>query len=219
MFEVEVTKRRWRPVVEALSASVGMVLFAIFSHQGLPWTIISACGLLVAAVAIEQSFRSATCPVALLGFSQCSHRVVLFAAVGCAIGTGFGLLYRISQGMPMLAAGGPEIFVAVACLIGATEELVYRGWVQGRIRVLGWPAAVVFAAAAHAAYKMALFAWPPELMDINFSFVALWTFTGGIIFGLIREFSGSVVPPMFAHMTFDLLVYGAVASAPWWVWT
>jgi membrane protease YdiL (CAAX protease family) len=219
MFEPEANKRQERPVAEALAASAGMVLFAFFSHQGLPWTIISVVGLLVTAVTIEQSFRSATSMAGLLGLSQFSRRGVLFAAVGCAVGAGFGVLYRISQGMSVFPASGLEAFVAVACLIGATEELLYRGWVQGRLRVLGWPAAVVFAAASHAAYKTALFAWPPDPMYINYSFVALWTFVGGIIFGLIREFSGTVVPLMLAHAMFDLLVYGAVARAPWWVWT
>jgi membrane protease YdiL (CAAX protease family) len=219
MIKTEANGRRGRPVVEALMASAGMILFAFFSHQGLPWTIISGCGLLLMVVAIEHSFRSATCLTVLFGLSQFSYRVVLFVAVGCAIGAGFGVLYRISQGMPVLPTGGLEAFVGVACLIGATEELLYRGWVQGRLGMLGWPAAVVLAAAAHAAYKTALFAWPPEPMHINYSFVVLWTFVGGIIFGLIREFSGSVVPLMLAHATFDLLVYGAVAGAPWWVWT
>lgn len=212
-------ERRWRPVVEALSASVGMVLFALFSHQGLPWTIISAVGLLVTAVAIEQSFHSATSIAGLLGLSRFSRRGFLLGVVGCVVGTGFGVLYRISQGMPVVPVGGLEAFVAIACLIGAAEELVYRGWVQGRLRVIGWPVAVVFAAFAHAVYKTALFAWPPEPMYINYLFVAVGTFVGGIIFSLIRELSGSVIPPMLAHAMFDLLVYGAVARAPWWVWT
>jgi membrane protease YdiL (CAAX protease family) len=56
-------------------------------------------------------------------------------------------------------------------------------------------------------------------MYINYPFVALWTFVGGITFGLIRELSSSVIPPILAHAMFDLLVYGAVARAPWWVWT
>jgi membrane protease YdiL (CAAX protease family) len=219
MLEREVNERRLRCVVEALSASAGMVLFAIFSHQALPWTIASAAGLLVTAIAIEQSIRSATSIAGLVGLSQFSHRGVLFTAVGFSVGIGFGVLYRISQGMPVFPAGGVEAFVAVACLIGTAEELVYRGWVQGRLRVLGWLAAVVLAAFAHTAYKTALFAWPPEPMDINYPFVALWTFVGGIIFSLIRELSGSVIPPMLAHGMFDLLVYGAVTRAPWWVWT
>jgi hypothetical protein len=39
-----------------------------------------------------------------------------------------------------------------------------------------------------------------------------------VIFGLLRQVSGSVAPSMVAHAAFDLLVYGALARAPWWVW-
>jgi len=219
MFESETNERCGRPVLKALMASGGMILFAFFSHQGLPWTILGACGLIVTAVAIERSFTSAHPLLELFGLTGLSRKVILFAAIACAIGAGFAILYRISRGMPRLPTGCPEAFVAVACLIGATEELIYRGWVQGRLRVLGWPAAVILASIAHAAYKTALFAWPPEPMDISYLFVALWTFLGGIVFGLIRELSRSVIPLMLAHAMFDLLVYWAVAHAPWWVWT
>jgi membrane protease YdiL (CAAX protease family) len=139
-------------------------------------------------------------------------------ATGAASGVGAGLRHRRGLELPLLPAGGLEIFVAVACLIGVTEELVYRGWLQGRLRALGWPVAVVAAAAPHAAYKSALFAWPPGPAEVDCAVIAGWTFVGGVVSGLLRQFSGSVVPSMVAHAAFDFLVYGAVARAPWWVW-
>lgn len=204
---------------ETLAASVGMVVFAALSHRGLPWIVFGVGGLLAAAAAIEQSFRSADSPASLLGLCGPSRRALLFTAAGCAVGAGLGLLYRTRMGMRPLPVGGLTMFVALACVVGATEELVYRGWMQGRLRVFGWPAAVMGAAVAHAAYKTALFVWPPELMNLPLVVLATWTAAGGIVFGLLREFSGSVVPPMLAHAVFDFLVYGAVARAPWWVWT
>jgi hypothetical protein len=36
--------------------------------------------------------------------------------------------------------------------------------------------------------------------------------------GLMRHFSGSVLPAVTAHVLFDILVYGDWAQAPWWVW-
>jgi membrane protease YdiL (CAAX protease family) len=56
-------------------------------------------------------------------------------------------------------------------------------------------------------------------MAINYSFILIWTILGGVAFGLLRECSGSVLPPVFAHAAFDLVAYGTVAEAPWWVWT
>ena len=40
----------------------------------------------------------------------------------------------------------------------------------------------------------------------------------GMVLGLGRQFSGSVAPPMSAHAAFDLVVYGALAHAPWQAW-
>ncbi len=109
-------------------------------------------------------------------------------ATGAASGVGAGLRHRRGLELPLLPAGGLEIFVAVACLIGVTEELVYRGWLQGRLRALGWPVAVVAAAAPHAAYKSALFAWPPGPAEVDCAVIAGWTFVGGVVSGLLRQF-------------------------------
>jgi membrane protease YdiL (CAAX protease family) len=212
-------ERSGRPVIEVLAVAAGMVVFALFSHRGLPWILVGVGGFLLAAAAIERSLRSATHPAALCGLGGFSRKLILFAAVGCVIGAGFGLLYRNWQEMSLFPKGRLEAFAVVACLVGATEELVYRGWLQGRLRALGWPVAVVAAAAAHAAYKSALFAWPPGPMDIDLAGIGLLTAAGGMVFGLLREFSGSVVPAVLAHAAFDFLVYGALARAPWWVWT
>jgi membrane protease YdiL (CAAX protease family) len=212
------SERPGRPVIEALGVAGGMVIFAAFSHRGLPWILVSATGLLGATISLERSLRRAPRVAALLGLEGFSGKTARFAAVGGALGAGAGLLHRRGLGLPLLPAGGLEIFAAMACLIGATEELVYRGWLQGRLRTLGWPVAVVAAAAAHAAYKSALFAWPPGPAQIDCAAIAGWTFVGGVVLGLLRQLSGSVVPAMVAHAAFDLLVYGALAHAPWWVW-
>ncbi len=212
-------ERQSRSLIEALVASAGMVLFALLAHQGLPWIIAAALGLLATAVAIERSFHPTSRPLTLLGLSKFSLRTALLAPAGCAVGAGFAVIYRIWCGMSALPSEGLQAFVVFACLIGATEELLYRGWVQGRLRMLEWPAAVVLAAVAHAAYKTALFAWPPSAMAIDHSSLALWTAVGGAVFGLLKESAGSVTVPMIGHAAFDLMAYGAVAHAPWWVWT
>jgi len=83
----------------------------------------------------------------------------------------------------------------------------------------GLAVATVAAAAAHAAYKSALFVLPPPGREVDVVFLAVVTFLGGIVFGGMRAVSGSVVPPLVAHACFDLVVYGNLASAPWWVWS
>jgi membrane protease YdiL (CAAX protease family) len=217
MPDVTATGKPGRPLLEVLGVAAGMVVFALFSHRGLPWILVGLAGLLITAATLERSVRCAPGVAASLGLDGVSMKTMLLAVLGCAIGVGGGMLHRRSLGLPLLPAG-LERFALVACLIGAMEELIYRGWLQGRLRPLGWPVAVAAAAAAHTAYKAALFVWPPWPSQIDCAAIVEWTFIGGVIAGLLRQFSRSVVPPMAAHAVFDLAVYGAVVHAPWWVW-
>ena len=85
----------------------------------------------------------------------------------------------------------------------------------------GWPAAVLLAALAHAAYKTALFAWPPNSQTAVFDLVGigLWTGAAGIVLGLLRVSSRSLLPAVLGHVAFDAVVYSSYAQAPWWVWS
>jgi membrane protease YdiL (CAAX protease family) len=211
-----------RHAAEAVAASAGMVLFALTVHSGLPWTLLGAAGLVAAAAAIGLSLARAPSACTLLGIARpsanASAKTLLMIAAGLLVGGGLAVVYRLYVGLAAVPAGGIEAFVFLACLIGAAEEVVYRGYVQGRLSGLGWPAAVVLAAVAHAAYKTALFALPATPYEVNYLFLAAWTLLGGIAFGMLRQFSGSLAPPVAAHAAFDLVVYGAMAEAPWWVW-
>jgi membrane protease YdiL (CAAX protease family) len=221
MPEIKANTPRSRPVIEVLAASVGMAVLVAFSHRGLPWILVSVAGFLLTAGAIAPSLRSAAQSLALLGLGGFSRKTVLFTLVGGIIGIAGGLRHRAALGLPLLPVGGLQAFIGVACLIAATEELIYRGWLQGRIRTFGWPMAVAAATIAHGLYKAALFAWPPGFrgLDMECVSVGLGAAAMGIVPGLLREFSGSVVPAIMAHAAFDLILYGAVARAPWWVWT
>ena len=207
-----------RPVAEAGVASAGLVVFALTAHCGWPWVLIGVGGLAVAAAAVGVSLAGATAPWALLGIARPSARTLAMVAAGLLLGAGLATVYRTYMGLAALPAGGLEAFVLAACLIGAAEEALYRGYVQGRLAGLGWPAAVVLASLAHTVYKTSLFAFPASPHEVSYLMLAVWTFAGGIAFGLLRQFSGSLLPPVAAHAAFDLVVYGAMADAPWWVW-
>ena len=218
MPDVARPRESWRrPVIEADAAAAGMVLFALFVRSGWPGAVASACGLAVAAAAMYHTFRAEPSAAVVLGLSRPSGKVGGYVGLGCLTGAALGVLFRIVSDIGAVPAGlGRFVFVAV--LIGATEEVVFRGYVQGRLGRLGWPAAVVLAAAAHTAYKSALFAMPPEGVAIDHAFLATWTLIGGVVFGLMRQGSGSVLPPLVVHAVFDIIVYGDGAQAPWWVW-
>ena len=145
------------------------------------------------------------------------YKNIAFLLSGLVIGAALGILYRWRYAGHLLPTT-LTLFAPVAALVGATEELAYRGYVQGRLRVLGPLPAVALAALGHTAYKCALFALPGRSVQIDVGIFAACTFFGGLLFGALRERSGSVLPPVVAHACFDILVYGELSHAPWWVW-
>lgn len=209
---------RGRTATGIAIASVGMTLFAWCAHQCLPWLAVAAGGLLATAVAIGWLAADDTCLLTVLGLDRWSVKTAVFTLVGGGIGVGGGLWHRSQLGLAPQAAAGVAAFVIVACLIGATEELIFRGWLLGKARAFGWPAAVVIAAVAHTAYKTALFVWPAVPVAVDLAGVACWTLAGGVVLGLLRACSGSLLPPLMAHAAFDFVVYRNVVHAPWWVW-
>lgn len=211
-------ERRGRFWIEAGGVCLGLILFALFSHRGLPWIAAGAAGLAAAAFWMQRSFASLRNIPSFLGLSAPSLRVLPISLIGCAAGAGLGAYYRVSFSMTAFPDAPLAPFAIVACCIGAAEELIYRGWMQGRLRNLGRPLAVLAAAAAHAAYKTALFAFPPQPARVDYFAIAALTLAGGAVFGVLRELSGSVIPAVAGHAAFDLMVYGTMAQAPWWVW-
>jgi len=205
------------PVIEAALAAAGLAVFALCAHQPLPWAAVGAGGLAGSGVAIARSLRRAPSAPALIGADRGSLTVWSWTLAGGALGAGGGLLDRRALDLSA-SATNIEPFVIVACLIGAMEELVYRGWLLGRLRPLGWPAAIILAAVAHGAYKTALFVWAPEAQSVDLAGLAIWTTVAGVVLGALRAMSGSVVPAVVAHAAFDFVVYRAMGHAPWWVW-
>jgi membrane protease YdiL (CAAX protease family) len=178
--------------------------------------------------------------LALAGVGLCGGWVVLEDPIGTIFGrprsNHFGWWIAFAVGLAVFAAVayrrllGEEYFPSslhwfalVAVGIGAIEELLWRGWMQGALaKTLGSAAAMLAAAGSHAAYKTALFVFPPDGVARQtpgaLLFIAGVTFSFGAVLGLIRLRQGTIAAPMAFHTLFDLLVYGQYASAPWWVW-
>jgi membrane protease YdiL (CAAX protease family) len=211
--------------VRVAVASGGMILFALCSHQGLPWSAIAAVGLILTAWAIAigeeptvVDGNSRTDALEDAGLRTWSPLMLAITLAGAGIGTGAGVWHRYGLDLPLQPPQGTQAFVVVACLIGATEELLYRGWLLGQTRALGWPAAIMASALAHAAYKTALFALPPAPVAIPLWDMMWLTLMGGLVLGALRAWSGSVMPAIVAHAAFDFVVYRGLREAPWWVW-
>jgi membrane protease YdiL (CAAX protease family) len=208
----------WLDVGEAAVAGAGMVLFALFAHSlSVPFAF-SAAGLTLTAAALVRGVVRSRSPLVLFGLAPVARKTALYAVLGAALGLALGVWYRWHIGAPPL----PEAFkgfALVAALIGGAEEVLYRGYVQGRVRRLGPVGAVACAALLHTAYKSALFALPGEAVTTNFPFIVTATLIGGLAFGALRELSGNVLAPLAAHAAFDLIVYAELTKAPWWVWS
>lgn len=198
-------------------AAAAMVIFAACAHRPWPEKSVAVAGLLVAAGAVERSLRGGGSMARMLGFGPERRRLAALVPVGAALGLGLAMLARWAIDRPLLPHS-LQPFVLLACAVGAAEEVVYRGWMQGRLAGLGRASAIGLAALAHAGYKTALFVWPAGGQSPDLVWIGAWTALGGIGIGALREAARSTWPSIAAHVVFDLVMYGAFASAPWWLW-
>jgi membrane protease YdiL (CAAX protease family) len=207
-----------QPVLEALVASTGMILFATLVRCPLLPSWISAVGLLATALAISCSLHSAPHLAEIFALYPPSRRMAVYLVIGGAGGAALGIFSRLSHDAGALPSGIGQ-FVFWAASIGASEELLFRGYIQGRLHPLGSVPAVVLAAAAHSAYQLSLFVFLPEGIAVDYLSLGFCTFVVGLAGGALREWSGSVIPPLAGHVLFDIVVYGGRSMAPWWVWS
>lgn len=154
----------------------------------------------------------------ILGIHRLNKRTLLYLLPAIALGIILGILTRKRFELTLI----PEGFAGVALiapLIGTMEELVFRGYLQGQLRPLGKVFSIICASAFHTSYKLLVILTLAVPLQFDFVFLIFWTFIGGMLFGILRELSNSVLPPVVAHALFDVLLYGGLATAPVWVWS
>jgi membrane protease YdiL (CAAX protease family) len=214
---LEVRKEYSGPV-DSICAGIGICFFAAFVHLPFPLRLISLLSLSSTAALLFLSLTRSGNINEILGLTCPGLRGISFCLLGSFFGLFLGILYRWGYGLSLV----PEtlgIFSITAVLIGGTEELVFRGFVQGKARALGISAAIATGAFLHAAYKCSLFLFPGRPVDIDIFFLGSCTFVVGLVRGYLRKGSGSIYPSILAHIMFDIIVYGEYCSAPWWVWS
>jgi hypothetical protein len=192
-----------------------MAAFALVADRdGLLGLRLAALSLATASLAIGVARLPR--PLAAMGLAAVPQRRWGLLLPAVAVGAGLAVLCRVAYArtpLPQRLTG----FCLVAGGIGLCEELAYRGFVQGCVGWLGWWGAAAAAAAAHTAYKVCLFvvpgaaATPPEVVALGAA-----TLVVGTAFGMSRRL-GSVAFAVAAHVSFDVVAYGDLAAAPWWV--
>ena len=202
---------------ESIFVITGICVFAVFIHKDSWWQIISFAALVFAGLIISWSVKDFPSLLRVLGIIPLNWKVLPYILAGLLFGIALGLLYNVIYEDSLLPSPLTG-FIFLAPLIGFTEELVYRGFVQGNIASTGALLSIVTGSIGHTLYKYILLRTHPFELDINFTAFVLLTFSVGIVLGILRHYSRSILPPAVAHGIFDMLVYGGAAAAPVWVW-
>lgn len=174
-------------------------------------------GLLLSGLIIGFSLRQISL-LELFGLGKVDLRISLFTLAGLLIGCALGLFTR-QHFMLGLFPASLTLIALLAPLVGAVEELVFRGYIQGILESLNRLFALVYAAVAHTGYKLLVIHSLGRPQEFDFLFLTQWTLLGGLVFGGLRFLSKSTFPPVLAHAVFDILLYGGSVIAPFWVWS
>ncbi len=196
----------------------GILVFALFIHDPWPKRLFSIFALIGSSVILGYTNRNNSLLTAFGLTSPLSSRVLISMIPALILGLGLGWLTRSTFDLSPLPASVTH-FAFVAPLIGATEELIFRGFIQGYLRPIGRIFSVVYASTVHTCYKLLVILSLSLPLQFDFIFLVIWTFVGGLAFGALREGARSSIPPVIAHALFDIVLYGGYAIAPAWVWS
>ena len=202
---------------EAILCSLGLMVFSFLIQYKFPLRILSFAALFISAIIISRNLRSLPDLKKIIHENISSGSTLLYIILGIAPGIVLAVCYRWHLEISLFP-GSFHLFVIAAALIGCTEELVFRGFIQEYVKRINGPFSILFSTLSHTGYKICLFLSPVITANIDVGFLAFWTFIIGILFGTIRHLSKSVLPSLSAHALFDILVYAEFAQAPWWVW-
>jgi membrane protease YdiL (CAAX protease family) len=217
IFMVKSLKGKYSLLAESLVCVIGIIIFAVFSHREILPFIISFAGLLIAGIVINRNIRRLSDLKSLFGFNKISATVIIYLFIAIVFGVLIAVVYRNHQHNNILP-GRLTYFAILSVIIGSTEEMIFRGFIQGYTRQIGIVFSVIFATIAHTAYKCLFFLAHQSVYQTDIIFLMKWTIFGGIIFGILKEYSGNILPPLAGHAVFDLLVYGDSMGIPWWIW-
>lgn len=195
----------------------GILLFAAFIHHPFPMKLIACGGLVGTAVVLGFVTRKLTI-MEIFGIHRINRKIILYTIPAIILGLLLGMLTRHRFDLSFYPQGVTGM-AFIAPLVGAMEELVFRGYFQWQLRPAGKILSILSASAFHTCYKLLVILSLGAPLQFDFFFLIFWTFIGGICFGILRELSESSIPPALAHAIFDIMLYGGLATAPMWVWS
>jgi membrane protease YdiL (CAAX protease family) len=212
--EKKLNRTRISSLTSGILVIAGTWVLGISVHR---FPLPALAGILVSAVGIVLYVNDTGELISIAGLSSWGKKVFPYSILGLMTGLGLGLFYGGVYNTPLVPAT-LTISAVLAPLIGITEELLFRGYVQGLFRgYYGW-AGILAGAGGHAIYKVCVIGSYPKEVGADLLYLFLFTLAAGIVFGWLRKLAGNLLPAALGHAAFDLLIYGGLASLPGWVW-
>lgn len=206
-----------RQIAESTLVLIGISVFALFIHSRPAQRILAVAALSTAAIVISLSISDVPSLLKCLGLSEFSKKLGVYSLAGLSLGILSALLLRQISNMTLL----PQTLTIIAFLapmIGITEELLFRGFLQGKLSSVNIHAAIIVASFAHTLYKFLVLRTLPIDIGIHYPSLLAYTFLAGLTCGALRALSRSIIPACLLHGVFDILVYGGLSTWPVWVW-
>lgn len=209
-------EKKYFYLFEALLCSFGLMIFSFFISFEFPFRLIAFISLALPAYLIGKNLKSFSDIGEILGKFRSLKHLVLLIIIGILTGLLVAIYYRWYLEISLFP-NTLQDFVFIAALIGALEELVFRGYIQYYASKINAQFSILFSSFSHTGYKCCLFLSPVITANVDIGFLALWTFIAGILFGSIRHYTKSIIPSLIAHALFDIIVYAEFVKAPGWV--
>jgi len=216
-------KRRFLSVKGEVVLTVSGLYLGIFLYYSkhLPWSPIGVVILTLTAFCLAYSLKYIH-PTTLSALNVTRKRAGLYILVGLLVvvpGWFFDSLASYLSGRGWWSFGiakSPPLIISIL-IVAISEELFFRGYVQGRLKSLGgnrW-ARIAAVSAIFMFYKVIVHAWD------GWPFA---TYAGFFAFGAAEmlfetfwvDWTGSIVTSIVIHIGWDLIVFHAYTGLPPW---